>query len=129
MPDIFVPRDTSYLSPFYTTVAARSLLQDFINDYMDARRVQMSKKYSSWDKLVADPAVDAVFDEFLDYVKSKGVNPSPEDIAKSQGEIKLAMKALMARALWDDNAYYRVINSENEDYKVALEEVKALKAR
>lgn len=129
MPDIFVPRDTSYLSPFYTTIAARSLLQDFINDYMDARRVQMSKKYSSWDKLVADPAVDAVFDDFLDYVKSKGVNPSPEDIAKSQGEIKLAMKALMARALWDDNAYYRVINSENEDYKVALEEVKALKAR
>lgn len=129
MPDIFVPRDTSYLSSFYTQVAARSLLQDFMNDYMDVRRDELRKKYSSWKALAADPAVDAVFDEFLEYVKGRGVNPSQEDVDKSSGEIKLAMKALMARSIWDDNAYYQVINSEDADYKVALEEALALKAR
>ena len=129
MPDIFVPRDTSYLSQFYTTVAARSLLQDFVNDYMDVRREQMGSKYSSWEELVADPAVDAVFDEFLEYVKGRGVQPSKEDVDKSAGEIKLAMKALMSRAIWDDNVYYHVINSGNPDYKAALEEVLALSAR
>ena len=129
MPDIFVPRDTSYLSQFYTTVAARSLLQDFVNDYMDVRREQMGSKYSSWEELVADPAVDAVFDEFLEYVKGRGVQPSKEDVDKSAGEIKLAMKALMSRAIWDDNVYYHVINSGNADYKAALEEVLALSAR
>ena len=129
MPDIFVPRDTSYLSQFYTTVAARSLLQDFVNDYMDVRREQMHSKYSSWEELVADPAVDAVFDEFLEYVKGRGVQPSKEDVDKSAGEIKLAMKALMSRAIWDDNVYYHVINSGNADYKAALEEVLALSAR
>jgi len=39
------------------------------------------------------------------------------------------MKALMARSIWDDNAYYQVINSGSEDYRVALEEALALKAR
>ncbi|MBR4772574.1 MAG: PDZ domain-containing protein [Bacteroidales bacterium] len=129
MPDIFVPRDTSYVSGFYTQVAARSLLQDFVNDYMDARRDAMKKKYSSWKTFAADSAVDAVFDEFLEYAKGRGVNPSEEDVNKSSGEIKLAMKALMARSIWDDNAYYQVLNSEDADYKVALEEALALKAR
>ena len=61
--------------------------------------------------------------------KGRGVQPSKEDVDKSAGEIKLAMKALMSRAIWDDNVYYHVINSGNADYKAALEEVLALSAR
>ncbi|MBO4764503.1 MAG: peptidase S41, partial [Bacteroidales bacterium] len=63
------------------------------------------------------------------YAKGRGVTASEEDVDKSSGEIKLAMKALMARSIWDDNAYYQVINSGSEDYRVALEEALALKAR
>ena len=129
MPDIFVPRDTSYISSFYTQVAARSLLQDFVNGWIDARRADMRKKYSSWKDFVADPAIDAVYDEFVEYTKTRNVNPLDEDVRKSAAEIKIAMKALMARSIWDDNAYYQIINSEDADYKAALEEVLALRAR
>lgn len=129
MPDIFVPRDTSYVSRFYTAVATRGLLQEFVNGYMDSRRTTMRQKYSSWKELVADPAVDAVFDEFLEYTKAEGVKAADEDVEKSSPELKLAMKALMARAVWDESVYYQVIYSEDADYRAALEEVLALKAR
>lgn len=129
MPDIFVPRDTSYISPFYSDLASRGTLQEFVNYYMDSHRSQMRGKYPSWKEFVADNALDAVYDEFLDYARGAGLNPSDEDIEKSTPAIKLAMKALMARAIWDENVYYQVLNSENDDYKAALEEVIALRAR
>ena len=129
MPDVFVPRDTSYLSDFYSALAARGILQEFVNDYMDTRRAEMRQHYSSWRTLMADPAVDAVFDDFVEYTREQGMDPSEEDINKSSAEIKLAMKALMARAIWDENVYYAVINSESADYKAALDEVLALRAR
>lgn len=129
MPDIFVPRDTSYLSSFYSIVAARSLMQEFVNDYVDARRADMRDQYASWKEFVEDSAVDAVFDEFVEYARARHANPSEGDLAKSSGELILAMKALMAKIIWDDNAYYAIINSGNADYNTALEEVLALRAR
>ena len=129
MPDIFVSRDTSYVSRFYSAVASRGLLQEFVNGYMDSRRTAMQQKYASWQELVADPAVDAAYAEFLEYAKTEGVKASEEEIEKSTPEIKLAMKALMARAVWNESTYYQVINSEDDDYRAALEEVLALKAR
>lgn len=129
MPDIFVPRDTSYISSFYRLIASRSILQEFMNVYMDSRRADLRQKYSSWKDMEADGSVEKAFGEFLEYAKSRGINPSEEDLKKSSGEIKLAVKALMARSIWDENAYYQVINSEDADYKAALEEVMALRAR
>ena len=129
MPDIFVPRDTSYISHFYSVVAARGILQEFVNTYMDSRRAQMREQYPSWKEFVADPAVDAVYEEFLEYARSQGVDTPEDEVSKSTPEIKLAMEALMARAIWDQNVYYNVINSQSSDYLAALEEVLALSAR
>ena len=129
MPDIFVPRDTSYISQFYSALASRGTLQEFVNYYMDTRRESMAKKYRSWKEFVDDEALDAVYDEFIDYARGEGLNPSEEDLEKSTPEVKLAMKALMSRSIWDENVYYQVINSGNADYKAALEEVLALSAR
>jgi hypothetical protein len=129
MPDIFVARDTSYASRFYSAVAARGILQEFVNGYMDSRRTAMHQKYASWEELVADPAVDEVFGEFVEYCKAEGIEASQADVEKSSAALKLAMKALMARAIWDESVYYQVIYSEDADYKAALEEVLALRAR
>ena len=129
MPDIFVPRDTSYISAFYSVVAARGILQEFVNGYMDSRRTSMRQKYSSWEELAADSALDDIYAEFLDYCRKERIEPSEADLAKSSADIKLAMTALMARSIWDENVYYKVINSGNADYKAALEEVLALRAR
>ena len=129
MPDIFVPRDTSYITVFYNRIASRGLLQEFVNGYMDSRRIEMQQKYASWQDFMADSAIDAVYDEFLDYARSKSLNPTEEELKKSSGEISLWMKALMARSLWGDDIYYRIINEADEDYRAALEEVSALRAR
>ena len=129
LPDIFVPRDTSYISAFYSAVAARGILQEFVNGYMDSRRTAMRQQYSSWEELAADPVLDDVYAEFLDYCRKERIDPSQADLDKSSADIKLAMTALMARSIWDENVYYRVINSGNADYKAALEEVLALRAR
>ena len=128
MPDVFVPRDTSYISPFYSVLAARSTVQEFVNGYVDVRRAGLLEQYPSWEELSADPDMDALYAELVQYAKERNIPAEDADVLKSSSEIILAMKALIARALWDENAYYRIINSGDEDYRVALEEVAALRA-
>jgi len=125
MPDVFVPSDTSYVSSLYSQIISRSILTDFVNGYMDTHRSQLQGKYKNWESFVADPSIDAVFDELLNYAKQHGVMVSERDLAKSSSEIKTLMKALMARNIWDNNVYYQMINCQDKDYLEALEALRA----
>jgi carboxyl-terminal processing protease len=44
-----------------------------------------------------------------------------EQYKKAEPIIKLQIKALVARDLWDMNEYYRVIDAENESLQKAVE--------
>jgi len=53
-----------------------------------------------------------------------GVPYSEEQYKKSAPLIKLQLKALIARDLWDMNEYYHTINVMDESVKKALELLK-----
>jgi carboxyl-terminal processing protease len=53
--------------------------------------------------------------------EAKGVAYNEEEYRKSESLLKLQMKALIARDLWDMSEYYHIINEANESVQKALE--------
>ena len=59
--------------------------------------------------------------QLIEEGKKEGVAFNEEQFQKSEPLIKLQLKALIARDLWDMNEYYHTINVVNESVNKAVE--------
>ena len=74
MPDIFIPQDTTFYTPFYGEILRKGLLTDYINQYSDTHRTAILKKYPKVDQFVKKYNVtDEQIATFLAYCAEKGV--------------------------------------------------------
>lgn len=123
VPDLFVPIDTSYFSPFYTQLVRDAVVTEFINDYLDRHLTRLGKEfktYEAFDK--AFTPAHAPFDALLDFARGKGLTCPEEDRLASEATIRVQLKALIARRLFGTGAYYRVFNTHGDAaYDKALE--------
>jgi carboxyl-terminal processing protease len=53
--------------------------------------------------------------------KEEQLKKDTEEFEKSNPLMKLQIKALIARDIWEMNEYFRVINQDNDSFKKALE--------
>ena len=126
MPDVFVPRDTSYISSFYRRAVGLGFLVSFSTKYIDSKRVEYTREYPDFETFDASFKSDEIFEAYLSSEKEKGYEPSQEDLERSSKMLKCQLKALVARALFSENEFYRVINNEDEDFKAAVQEISNL---
>jgi carboxyl-terminal processing protease len=117
MPDIFVPRDTSYYSDFYAQILRKSTVVDFMNTFNDANRARLQMKYTTFAQFDKEFEVDGkMMDSFLAYAKSKNIACPPDQVKVSEVELKNYMKAMVSRMLFGDDSMYRIFNeSDNAD--------------
>lgn len=122
MPDYFVPLDTTQYTPFHRQLAAKNVILPAHFRYLDANRKQLKAKYKEFssflknyttpDQLVADIVKDG---------EAKGVKPKDkEEYDRTVPYLKMQLKALTARDLWDMQEYFHVVNSDDETVKKAL---------
>ena len=62
--------------------------------------------------------------QLIDEGEKAGIVYNNEQYRKSASLIKLQLKSLIARDLWDMNEYYQTINAVNESVKKAIELLK-----
>jgi len=142
MPDIFVPIDTARFTDYHREIVARGILNKVTAQYIDKNRAELKKKYTSFEKFKKSFEVD---DFLLEQLKAaadkekievkvtvKSLSDSTETVVnkeldkKKQFElskplIKLQIKALVARDLWEMNQYYQIMDTENESLQKAIE--------
>ncbi len=58
--------------------------------------------------------------ELTEYGKKNKVEFDSKDFNKSKEYLRILVKAHLGRQLYDDNAFYKVINDINEVYQQAL---------
>lgn len=63
---------------------------------------------------------DAMLTELTEYGKKNKVEFDAKDFNKSKEYLRILVKAHLGRQLYDDNAFYKVINDINEVYQQAL---------
>jgi carboxyl-terminal processing protease len=67
---------------------------------------------------------DTMMQQLIAEGEKEGVKFDEEEYKKSESLIKLQLKALIARDLWNMNEYYHTINVVNESVNKALELLK-----
>ena len=123
MPDVFVPLDTTQFTSFYRSVVSRSLIINASMRYVDTHRKQLRRDYPSFESFLESFDIpQTVIDGILSEADKLGVKPKDNDeLANSLPMMRLQLKALVARDIWDMNEYYHVINASNRIVQKGLE--------
>jgi carboxyl-terminal processing protease len=119
MPDFFVPLDTAMSSVYVNRLFNTDSSREFILDYLDKNK----KKFEgmSFDEYYSKYQVSEEMLQGLIKVGEKNkVKFDEKDYKKSKDYLKILLKAHMGRNIYDDNAFYKVINDINEIYLQAL---------
>ena len=119
MPDYFVPLDTTMNSAYVTKLFNSDSSREFILDYVTNNKdkfagISMDDYYKTF----------RVTDEMLQGLVKVGernkIEFDSKDFNKSKDYLKVLVKAHLGRQLYDDSAFYKVINDINEVYLRAL---------
>lgn len=120
MPDYFVPWDTSMTSTYVTRLFNSESWREFILDYLDENKKKFSNM--SFEEYYENYEVsDAMLEQLIKVGEKNKVKFVEKDFSKSKSYIKTLIKARMARNIYDDNAFYQVINDINEVFQQGLQ--------
>ena len=130
MPDYFVPVDTARYTKYHRALAAKgSIIQTSLR-YIDDNREKLLAEYPTVEDFEARFEVN---DAFVEMLKQQGVMDSvkleggDEEFQRSLPEIKLQLKQLVARDLWDMSDFMKLYNKNNDIFKKAYELIKVKK--
>lgn len=115
MPDLFVPADTTDVTPYFIEVAGRNILYRYTIEYADRHREALNR-ITTVDELRALLDADRrLVDDFVQYAARRGVAPRPADIARSRALIEAQLRAYIGRntALEDDGFYANIWPVDN----------------
>jgi len=122
MPDIFVPLDSARYNELYSQFIRKGIFNSFVNDYLDKNRVDLLKKYSDFDKYNNSFSLsDDDFNNFLNLAKEKDIDIEDPELNPNVDFIKLQIKALMARNLYETSDYFETLFPMDKEIKTALE--------
>ncbi len=124
MPDIFVPLDTTRFTRLYRELTARSYINNASLHYMDEHRKQMKKEYKSFDTFRKEFTVpQSLLDEVLsDAAKKDSLQAKDDDeLQRTYANMRLILKGLMARDLWDYSEYFQIIYEDDPVVMKAVE--------
>jgi carboxyl-terminal processing protease len=119
MPDIFVPLDTTKLE-YYAEVVRQGILNEFVQNYLEANRERLKKQYPTVDDYVKNFTIsDQMMQDFVAFAEKKSVKQG-DDAARSEKYIRNLLKARMAQNLFDFGAFWQVYNQIDDVYNKAL---------
>lgn len=122
MPDYFVPMDTTYNTKYLTKIIAKGVVNSFSSKYFETHQKQWAIDYPNFDTFNRNFSVsDALLNELIQAANAEKIDFVKEDFDRSKQFLKIQLKALFARRMWDLNEFYQVLNTENESCVKAIE--------
>ena len=123
MPDYFIPLDTLKYSKYYRNLSLKNCILESYMTYQDAHRKELKEEYADFEPFKKEYDVPM---EIVDSIFSAGkrLNVTPaneEERIKAIGEVKMVVKGLTARDIWDMSEYYAIVNENNDAVNKALE--------
>ena len=122
MPDIFMPVDTSYNSKLYTNLVRKGVFNKYTVDYAMANRDKLHEQYPKFSRYNDNFQVtEAMMEEVKAVAEKEKVTWNDEEYLRSEKYIKLQIKALIARNVWEMQQYYEVTLTEDPVIGKAVE--------
>lgn len=122
MPDYFVPIDTTYYTDYYLALRDKGAIVQENLKLIDAHRSEWKEKYKTFERFNKRFEVsDEMLEDLISLGKTLGAEFKEDEYKTALPLIKIQLKALIARDLWDMNEYFQVINSINNTVQKGLE--------
>ena len=121
MPDVYVPLDTTQYTMLYRQMSAKSCILNTSLKYMDKHRKSLQKTYKTFEEFRSQFEVpqDMMEQLFAETKKAK-IDYKEEDLPTTLPQVKLTLKGLLARDLWEMSEYYQIVNPETDIYQAGL---------
>jgi len=122
MPDFFVPLDTSGYSNYYTKISSQGIINSYTLDFVDRNRDKLEQQYTLFEDFNTSFTVsDDMISDLVQLAKNEGIEPDSEGIDISGDKVKLIIKGLIARDIWDMSEFYEVVNKEDAGFLKAIQ--------
>ena len=122
IPDVFVPMDTNVNFRYFNHLIAKNVIGEYMGNYIDKHRSALKKKYSTFEQFKREFTVDdQMVEEIVLAGEKAGILKDEKALALLLPSIKLQLKAIIARDLWDMNEMYQIMNDEDEVLQKGLE--------
>lgn len=122
MPDVFIPVDTTRYTDYHRSLVAKRVVYRVAMNYVDQHRTELSAKYPKFVQFSQQFEVSPeMIEEMKTLAQEENIEFKEEEYERSKALIKLQIKALIARDIYDVGEYYQVINEDNAAYQKALQ--------
>ncbi|MCD7915933.1 MAG: S41 family peptidase [Tannerellaceae bacterium] len=122
MPDVFIPVDTTRYTDYHRSLVAKGVVYRVAMNYVDQHRTELSAKYPKFVQFSQQFEVSPeMIEEMKTLAQEENIEFKEEEYERSKALIKLQIKALIARDIYDVGEYYQVINEDNAAYQKALQ--------
>ncbi len=118
MPDKFVPRDTSGVSPYF--LQNRALIYRFALKYTENNR-DLLQKFTESGEIEKFLDRQALLDQFIQYATTNGIKNDPEGLTTSGDIIHTQLKAYIARNILDNKGFYPIWEEIDTTLKFAID--------
>lgn len=118
LPDVFVPIDTSYSSDFFFEV--RQQIPQFISRWMEGKG-KADFPADLKDFAAHFTVSDALLEDLIAHAQKQGVQRHESDLKNCRNELKLQVKARIAKLLFQDEGLYTVLNSDDPAVEKAVQ--------
>lgn len=125
MPDYFVPLDTTLYTKYHRELSAKTVIRDVNLKYVLANRKQLQEQYESFEKFKQEYEIpQSVIDNVIAEGEKKKIKPKDDnELQQTMPQLRMQLKALVARDLWDMNEYFSVFNESDAIVQKALSEL------
>jgi carboxyl-terminal processing protease len=122
MPDIFVPLDTMQYTKLHRELSAKSCIINTALKYVDGNRKKLKKTYKTFEDFrnsfeISDNVISIVKKE----AEKAKVEITDSALVETLPTLKVQLKALIARDLWDISQFYEIFNHTDETVMKGLE--------
>lgn len=122
MPDYFVPVDTTQYSDYSGKINAIGITNRLALNIVDKQRNDLLAKYPNIDKFRDNFEVsDELLKKMTDMATEEKIEYNENQFLKSKDILKRRIKLYIARDLYNTEAFFKLLNQENDIFKKGLE--------
>ena len=119
MPDVFVPSDTSYVTPYYNRCVNLGLCYSFAFQYSDRHRDFLASSLS-FEALDLHLRSAGLLNEFVRFAEAKAGRPDAKALSRSGKALERLIIAYIMRQTQNENYFFRKFNSDDKTYLEGL---------
>lgn len=121
LPDIVVPLDTTSFSESFKSLLNSSLLIEFCLNYSTEKQQELKSRYSSPTHFVKNMRIhDSIIQDYINFYQSKNNQKDIKVNNKEVEELRHWLKALIGRNLYQNEAFYPILNETDPIVQRAL---------